>query len=135
MLAYELYFGHKLNLKHLRVFGSIAYVHVPYEKRIQKLDAKSRKCIMVEYLREKEYKCYNPHIKQAGVSHDVLFDESASWYSLPSSTIDNSIPITKDEASGAEIIQEDEEEDIGTLEESLISFHSSGPNEELSRND
>ena len=31
--AHELYFGTKPNLRHLRVFGSIAYVHVPKEKR------------------------------------------------------------------------------------------------------
>ena len=30
---HELYFGQKPNLAHLRVFGSIAYVHVPKEKR------------------------------------------------------------------------------------------------------
>ena len=29
---HELYFGRKLNLAHLRVFRSIAYVHVPKEK-------------------------------------------------------------------------------------------------------
>ena len=32
MSAHELYFGTKPNLRHLRVFGSIAYVHVPKEK-------------------------------------------------------------------------------------------------------
>ena len=31
--AHELYFGRKPNLRHLRIFGSIAYVHVPDEKR------------------------------------------------------------------------------------------------------
>ena len=30
--AHELYFGAKPNLRHLRVFDSIAYVHVPKEK-------------------------------------------------------------------------------------------------------
>ena len=32
VLAHELYFGRKPNLRHLRVFGSIFYVHVPDEK-------------------------------------------------------------------------------------------------------
>ena len=31
--AHELYFGTKPSLRHLRVFGRIAYVHVPKEKR------------------------------------------------------------------------------------------------------
>ena len=57
---HELYFGKKSNLTHLRVFGSIAYVHVPKEKR-RKLDAKAEKCILVNYSDEqKGYKCYNP---------------------------------------------------------------------------
>ena len=55
---HKLYFRKKPNLAHLRVFGSIAYVHVPKEKR-RKLDAKSKKCILVDYSDEqKVYKCY-----------------------------------------------------------------------------
>ena len=58
--AHELYFGRKLNLRHLRVFESIAYVHVPDEKQ-RKLDPKSEKCVLVGYSNEqKGYKCYNP---------------------------------------------------------------------------
>jgi hypothetical protein len=77
--AYEQYFGTKPNLRHLWVFGSIAYVHIPKEKR-KKLDAKAEKCILVGYSDEqKGYKCYNPRTKQACVSRDVVFDESASW--------------------------------------------------------
>ena len=76
VLAHELYFGTKPNLRHLRVFGSITYVHVPKEKR-RKLDAKAEKCILVGYLDEqKGYKCYNPLTKQAHVSRDVVFDDS-----------------------------------------------------------
>ena len=49
--AHELYFGRKLNLRHLRIFSSIAYVHVPDEKR-RKLHLKSEKCILVGYSHE-----------------------------------------------------------------------------------
>jgi hypothetical protein len=80
---HEQYFGTKANLRHLRVFGSIAYVHIPKEKR-KKLDVKAEKCILVGYSDEqKGYKCYNPQTKQACVSRGVVFDETASWY-LPS---------------------------------------------------
>ena len=51
--AHELYFGTKPNLQHLRVFGSIAYVHVPKEKR-RKLDSKAEKCILVGYSDEQK---------------------------------------------------------------------------------
>ena len=44
-------------MAHVRVFGNIAYVHVPDEKK-KKLDAKSEKCILVGYYDEqKGYKC------------------------------------------------------------------------------
>ena len=124
--AHELYFGTKPNLRHLRVFGSIAYVHVPREKR-RKLDAKAEKCILVGYSDEqKGYKCYNPRTKQARVSRDVVFDESASWY-LPPIPDSNSNSSSNDEVSEAKMPPDEPE--IGTREESLISFRLSGPNE------
>ena len=119
----SLYFKRKPNLRHLRVFDSIAYVHVPDEKR-KKMDAKSEKCILVGHSKE-----------QVRVSRDVVSNKSTSWYALPTPTLDNSDPlISEDEASEADMIQE-EEEDFSTLEDSLISFRLSGPNEEVSRND
>ena len=60
MSAHELYFWWEPNLRHLRVFDNIAYVHVLDEKR-RKLGLKSEKCILVSYSQEqKGYKCYNP---------------------------------------------------------------------------
>ena len=56
----------------LRVFGNIAYVHVPKEKQ-RKLDAKVEKCIVVGYSDEKKgYKCYDPKTKQVRVSRDAM---------------------------------------------------------------
>ena len=97
MSAHEQYFGTKPSLRHLRVFGNIAYVHVPKEKR-RKLDAKAEKCILVSYSDEqKGYKCYKPRTKQARVSRDVVFDESASWYLLPTPDVNsNPSPATPD---------------------------------------
>ena len=78
MSLHELYFEWKPNLVHLGVFGSIAYVHVPDEKR-KRLDAKAEKCILVGYSNEqKRYNCYNPRSKPVRVSRNVVFDESAS---------------------------------------------------------
>ena len=126
VLAHELYFRHKPNLKHLKVFDNIAYVHVPYEKW-KKLDAELEKCILDDYSHElKRYKCYNPR-RNLRVSRDVFFDESASWYSLPNPN--DSMPITENEANKAKMVVEKEE--IDPSEESLISFRLSGPNEEL----
>ena len=48
MSPHELQFGKKPNLARLKIFGSIAHVHVPKEKR-RKLHAKAEKCILFSY--------------------------------------------------------------------------------------
>ena len=133
MSPHELYFGKKPNLAHLRVFYNIEYMHVPKEKR-RNLDDKAEKCILVGYSDEqKGYKCYNPRTKVVPVSRDVVFEESASWYQLPiKPTLDISILNSKDEVSEADLV---DEVDIGTLDESLVSYQLIGPNEEMSRDD
>ena len=44
----EKFIGRKLNLAHLKVFGCIAYVHIPDDKS-SKLDLKAEKCIFIGY--------------------------------------------------------------------------------------
>jgi len=71
----------KLNVSHLRVFGCIAYVHVPDEKR-SKLNPKAEKCIFIRYsLEQKGYKCFNLSTRKLQVSRNVVFDDMISWYS------------------------------------------------------
>ena len=77
----EKYTGTKPDLSHMKVFGCIAYVHVPDEMRT-KLDPKAKKCVFIGYsLEQKGYRCYNPSTHDVRVSRDVVFDEMASWYS------------------------------------------------------
>ena len=77
----EKYTCTKPDLSHMKVFGCIAYVHVPDEMRI-KLDPKAEKCVFIGYsLEQKGYGCYNPSTHDVRVSRDVVFDEMASWYS------------------------------------------------------
>ena len=65
----------------MKVFGCIAYVHVPDELRT-KLDPKAEKCVFIGYsLEKKGYRCYNPSTRDVSVSRDVVFDELACWYS------------------------------------------------------
>jgi len=71
----------KLNVSHLRVFGCIAYMHVPEEKR-SKLDPKTEKCIFIGYsLEQKGYRCFNSSTRKLQVSRDVVFNKMVSWYS------------------------------------------------------
>ena len=76
----EKFSSRKPDLSHLKVFGCIAYVHVPDELQT-KLDPKAKKCVFIGYsLEQKGYKCYNPVTHQVRVNKDVVFDEMASWY-------------------------------------------------------
>ncbi len=60
MTPEEKFIGKIPDVSHLRVFGCIAYVHVPDEKR-SKLDPKAEKCIFIGYsLEQKGYRCFNP---------------------------------------------------------------------------
>ncbi len=62
MTIKEKFIGKKLDVSHLKMFGCIACVHVPNEKR-SKLDPKAKKCIFTGYsLEQKGYICFNPSI-------------------------------------------------------------------------
>ena len=78
MTPEEKFTGRKLDVGHFKVFGCIAYVHVPYEL-CTKLDPKAEKCVFVGYsLDQKGYKCYNPVTCQVRVSRGVVFNELKS---------------------------------------------------------
>jgi hypothetical protein len=75
----EAWSGRKPGISHLRVFGSVAHVHIPDEKRV-KLDDKSEKFIFVGYDQSsKGYKLYNPDNNKIVISRDVVFDEEGEW--------------------------------------------------------
>jgi len=64
-------------VKHLKVFGSITYVHVP-KVTISKLDDKAVKTIFIGY-KHGGYKLYNPMTKKVIVSCDATFAEDEEW--------------------------------------------------------
>jgi hypothetical protein len=69
----------KPSVKHFRIFGCIAYAHVPDAQR-KKLDNKSTKCIFLGVSEEsKAYRLYNPVTKKIIISRDVVFAESEKW--------------------------------------------------------
>lgn len=75
----EAWNGKKPTVSHLRVFGSIAYVHVPCQRR-SKLDDRSKKHIFIGYDKQsKGYKLYNPSTRKVIMSRDVEFDEEETW--------------------------------------------------------
>lgn len=67
------------NIKHLRIFGSIYYSHIPSNLR-QKLDEKTSKGVFIGYdSYEKGYRAYNLQSEKIVLSRSVLFDENKSW--------------------------------------------------------
>ena len=73
---YERWYERKPNVSHLRVFGCIAYAHIPDIGR-QKLDKKAEKLRFVSYSKaSKEYRLLNEKNKKIIVRRDVLFDET-----------------------------------------------------------
>eukprot|EP00253_Pinus_taeda_P005509 PITA_05509 len=71
----EAWSGQKQTVTRMRVFGYVAYAHVPDQLR-KKLDSKGEKCVFIGYSDEsKAYKLYNPSTKKLIISRDVRFIE------------------------------------------------------------
>jgi transposase InsO family protein len=67
----------KPDVSHFRVFGSIAWAHIPDEKR-KALQPKSEKCIFVGYSEDvKGYRLLQPHCNEIIIRRDVKFDEKS----------------------------------------------------------
>ena len=106
---YEAWFGVKPNVSNLRIFGSLAYVHVQKDKR-GPLGSHMEKCIFLGYPEGyKGWRFYNPATKRVIVSERAVFDERylpglKNWnstlasLSLPPST-PHSTPASSSESS------------------------------------
>jgi hypothetical protein len=85
---YELWHSIKPNLSHLKIIGSIAYVHVPKEKHT-KLDIHSHKGIMIGYGGgTNQYKVWDLVRKDIVVSRDVVFIEGKPIEQTPTAYIE-----------------------------------------------
>jgi hypothetical protein len=79
MTPVEAWCGVKPSVGHLRVFGCIAYAHVPDARRT-KLEDKSRCCVLFGISEEsKAYRLYDPTSKRIIISRDVVFEEDGQW--------------------------------------------------------
>ena len=75
----EAWTGIKPCVDHFRVFGSVAFVHVPDCQR-KKLDNKSVKCILLGTSEEsKAYRLYDPVNKKVVISRDIVCMENEKW--------------------------------------------------------
>jgi hypothetical protein len=75
----EAWSGMKPSVKHFRVFGCIAHVHIPDVHR-KKLDNKCTRCVLLGVSEDsKAYKLYNPVDEKIIISRDVVFEEDKEW--------------------------------------------------------
>src|SRR5271155_870506 len=84
---YELWYGVKPDLSHLRIIGSTAYIHIPKEKRM-KLDTHSHKGIMIGYGGTNQYRIWDLTRNDAVVSRDVVFIEGKAIEQTPPAYIE-----------------------------------------------
>jgi hypothetical protein len=71
----EIWTGCKQSAKHLRVFGSLCYMHIPHAKR-RKLRDKSEPMILVGYHETGAYMLYHPLNHSILISRDVKICEN-----------------------------------------------------------
>ncbi|CAN0856784.1 Retrovirus-related Pol polyprotein from transposon TNT 1-94 [Linum grandiflorum] len=75
----EAWSGHKPTVKHLKVFGSMCYTHVPDQKR-HKLEDKAERGIFVGYSSQsKGFRVYNIESQKVIITRDIKVDEDATW--------------------------------------------------------
>ena len=76
MTPYEALTGEKPRVDNLRVFGFLAYAHIPKDER-HKFDSKARRCIFLGYgMVTKGYRLHDMNHSKVLYSRDVVFDES-----------------------------------------------------------
>ena len=78
---FELWFGKKPGLKHLRVIGTMCYVHIPVQKR-KKLDKKALKCVLIGYDNDDNYRVWNRESNSVLRSRDVRFEQEKLFSSV-----------------------------------------------------
>lgn len=74
---FEMWFGERPRLNHLKVFGTTGYTHIPKNIGRKKWDAKARKVHLVGYEpTTKNFRLYDPASRKVIVSCDVNFNEN-----------------------------------------------------------
>ena len=73
---YEMWFGKKPDLRHLRVFGCAVYAHIPDGSR-RKLDKKAEKFRFIGYTETTgNYRVWDEVRQKCFVRHDLIFNET-----------------------------------------------------------
>lgn len=113
---YESLYGKKPTVQHLRVFGCIAFCHIPKEDR-KKLDYKAKRCIFLGYSEDvKGYRLYSCIDKRVLFSRDVIFNESLLGFQKESSFLNDedqsmeSVHVGTNDSNDSDLHHDDGEE-------------------------
>lgn len=130
---YELWVGKAPDLRHLRIFGSEAYMHVP-KQFTKKLDPRAKKMIFVEYKdNSANYRLYDPVKQKVCEARVVIFNEKIGSEKAKSesqteeddgSVLINLLTEEREENGGSSVAsdsqnEDEEEEDIIDAEPKL----------------
>ena len=108
---FEAWTGQKPDVKNFRVFGCVAYAHIPKDER-HKLDSKAKKCIFLGYgTNTKGYRLYDPQCNKVIHSRDVVFDELSPGVTSEPNVEDKKFPVELDN-----IPDEDEQDESTAVE-------------------
>ncbi|MCO5575423.1 hypothetical protein L7F22_029224 [Adiantum nelumboides] len=115
---YESWYDKKSSVSYLRVFGCLAYAHIPQQLR-GKLDDKAIKCIFVGYNSgSKGYRLHNPATNKIFESRDVIFAKTAAQ---PMVAFDVSHMLTQDVFEGflPSFVEKQESQQVDNFDQSF----------------
>ena len=112
MTPYQCLFGEKPRVDMMKVFGCLAYSHIPKDER-KKVDVKTRKCIFLGYSTNvKAYRLYDCDRQKIIRSRDGIFDEFKLGVENYSETL-----VKKETDTELKIISQTEVDDVEVREE------------------
>ncbi|WVZ99076.1 hypothetical protein U9M48_044426 [Paspalum notatum var. saurae] len=110
---FEAWHGRKPNVSHLRTFGCVGYVKVT-KLGLSKLEDRSKPMVLLGYKAgSKAYRMYDPMERRVVISHDVVFNESASWDWTEPEAGEDAQPQWQAAVSSTFVIDEEEVEELG----------------------
>jgi hypothetical protein len=98
---YEIWYGRKPQVGHLRVWGCFAYRQTPKETRTDaKWDIRAEKCAFIGYTSStKQWKLFNPITKKSHITRDVVFYEDKYYWRHKTDNRSNSNSSSKNKAT------------------------------------
>ena len=70
----EKWYGSEQNVKKIKLFGNLIYLHVPKEIRKGKFDSRSKRCLMLGYCYSNGYRLWDLEENKIEIGRDVVFD-------------------------------------------------------------